>query len=170
VVDVFDTFDHEDGDRLLASFRERTPRMRRTIDIARGSDIPVVYVNDEHGRWLSDAPALIHDALEGKGGELLAPLVPMHGEPVLLKHRYSAFDHTPLEILLEGRAIERVVLVGSSTEGCIVQTAIDARELGLKASIVVDACATTDPDLEETALRYAERVGGIHLVRVDGTN
>jgi nicotinamidase-related amidase len=44
-----------------------------------------------------------------------------------------------------------------------VQTALDAREHGLKATIVADACATTDPDLEQTALRYAEAVGGIRL-------
>jgi len=47
-----------------------------------------------------------------------------------------------------------------------VQTAIDARELGLKASIAVDACATTDPELEAVALRYAENVVGVRLERV----
>jgi hypothetical protein len=47
-----------------------------------------------------------------------------------------------------------------------VQTAIDARELGLKASIVVDACATADPKLEDIGRGYAERVGGVHLERI----
>ena len=69
----------------------------------------------------------------------------------------------PIFLKLEGR---RVLLVGAATEGCIVQTAIDARELGLKASILVDACATTDPDLEAVALRYAESVVGVRLERV----
>ena len=80
-----------------------------------------------------------------------------------MKHRYSAFDHTPLEILLGSRGIDRIVLVGAATEGCVVQTAIDARELGLQASIVVNSCATTDPELEHIALRYALRVGGVRL-------
>ena len=52
--------------------------------------------------------------------------------PVLLKHRYSAFDHTPLDLLLERLHIDRLVLIGAATEGCIVQTAIDAREHGLE--------------------------------------
>jgi nicotinamidase-related amidase len=47
-----------------------------------------------------------------------------------------------------------------------VQTAIDAREHGLKATILADACATTDEELELTALRYAEDVGGIHVEHV----
>ena len=81
----------------------------------------------------------------------------------MLKQRYSAFDHTPLEILLESLQAERVLLIGAATEGCVVQTAIDARELGLKASIIADACASTDPGLEAIALEYAERVGGIRI-------
>jgi nicotinamidase-related amidase len=163
VVDVFDDFDHEDGDRLLDSFRERAPSMAQTIAAARDARVPVVYVNDAHARWDGDVRRLIADALNGKGGELLEPLVPREGEPVLLKHRYSAFDHTSLDILLESLGTARVLLIGAATEACVVQTAIDARELGLKASIVENACARTDPELEEIALRYASRVGGIHL-------
>jgi nicotinamidase-related amidase len=44
-----------------------------------------------------------------------------------------------------------------------VQTAIDAREHGLKITIVADACATTDPELETVALRYAGQVVGAHI-------
>ena len=163
MVDVFNDFDHEDGDRLLASFRERAPKMAQTIAAAREARVPVVYVNDGHARWDGDVRRLVAEALTGKGGDLLEPLVPREREPVLLKHRYSAFDHTSLDILLESLGVARVLLIGAATEACVVQTAIDARELGLKASIVVDACARTDPGLEEIALRYASRVGGIHL-------
>ncbi len=162
-VDVFNDFDHEDGDRLLDSFRERAPNMERTIAAARAAGVPVVYVNDGHARWDGDVRRLVADALDGKGGKLLEPLVPRDGEPLLLKHRYSAFDHTALDILLESLGGTRVLLIGAATEACVVQTAIDARELGLKASIVVDACARTDQELEEIAIRYASRVGGVHL-------
>lgn len=167
MVDVFNDFDHEDGDRLLASFRERVPHMKRAIDAARKADVPVVYANDERGSWHGDAPRVVREAVSGRGGELIKALVPAAGEPVLLKHRYSAFDHTPLEILLDSMDTERVVLIGAATEGCVVQTAIDARELGLQASIVVNGCVTTDPALEEIALRYASLVGGVHLERIE---
>jgi nicotinamidase-related amidase len=46
-----------------------------------------------------------------------------------------------------------------------MQTAIDAREHGLKATILAAACATTDERLEEPALRHAEDVGGIRVAR-----
>ena len=88
------------------------------------------------------------------------------GDHVLLKHRYSAFDHTALELLLEAKSTERVLVMGAATEGCVVQTALDAREHGLKATILADACATTDAELESTALRYAQDVGGIRVQRL----
>jgi nicotinamidase-related amidase len=53
--------------------------------------------------------------------------------------------------------------MGAATEGCVVQTAIDAREHGLQATILAEACATTDPSLEELALRYAAEVGGVRV-------
>jgi nicotinamidase-related amidase len=163
VVDVLDDFDHEDSGQLLASFRERGARMAEAIAGARSSGVPVVYVNDDRDRWDGDAPTLAREAAEGPGGDIVRALLPQPGDRVLLKHRYSAFDHTALELLLESLEVERVVLVGAATEGCVVQTAIDAREHGLKATILADACATADEELEETALRYAEDVGGIRV-------
>jgi len=166
VVDVFDDFGHDDAEALLASFRERAPAMARAIALAREAGIPVIYVNDDRDRWDSDAPALAREAANGPGGEIIRELLPRQGDHVLLKHRYSAFDHTALELLLEAESAERVLILGAATEGCVVQTALDAREHGLKATILADACATTDEELESTALRYAEDVGGIYVQQV----
>ena len=166
VVDVFDDFGHDDAEALLASFRERAPAMARATALAREAGIPVIYVNDDRDRWDSDAPALAREAANGPGGEIIRELLPRQGDHVLLKHRYSAFDHTALELLLEAKSAERVLILGAATEGCVVQTALDAREHGLKATILADACATTDEELESTALRYAEDVGGIYVQQV----
>jgi nicotinamidase-related amidase len=162
LVDVITTFEHEDGERLLASFRERLPGFRRVLGDARGRGIPVLYANDAQGRW-SDAPSLIRDALAGAGGDVLAELTPRPGDPVVLKPRYSAFDHTPLVLLLRDRKIDRLLLAGGATERCLVQTAIDARELGFKVTILADACATIDEELEQLSFRYAEEVVGVRL-------
>ncbi|HEU5243859.1 MAG TPA: isochorismatase family cysteine hydrolase [Gaiellaceae bacterium] len=168
VVDVFADFDHDDAEPLLASFQARGAAMARAITAAREAGVPVIYVNDDRDRWDSNAPALAREAANGPGGEIISQLLPRQGDRVLLKHRYSAFDHTALDLLLEAESAERMVIVGTATEGCVVQTALDAREHGLKATILADVCATTDRELESTALRYAEEVGGIHVQRVAG--
>ena len=163
MLDVLADFEHEDGASLLASFRERGTGMVEAIEAARAGGVPVIYVNDDRDRWDGDAPALGDEAANGPGGDVVKPLLPRPGDHVLLKHRYSAFDHTALDLLLASLRVERVLLVGASTEGCVVQTALDAREHGLKATIFTDACATADRRLEDTALRYAEDVGGIRV-------
>jgi nicotinamidase-related amidase len=166
VIDVISRFDHEGGDKLLASFRERLPRLVEAIRRAREAGVPVIYANDNEGRWDSDAPGLLGEALAGPGGDAVEQVAPQPGDPVLLKPRYSALDHTPLEILLRELEIERLLMAGTATEMCVVQTAIDARELGFKVTIVADACATVDEEMERLSLEYAERIVGAQVTPV----
>lgn len=165
VIDLLQRFDHEDGDALLASLRGRLSGLVDALDRARADGTPVVYVNDLDGRWDSNAPALVRDALDGPGGDALAEVAPHEGDRILLKPRYSIFDHTPLVVLLRELEVERLLLAGAATEMCVVQSAIDARELGFKVSILAGACATTDPELERLAFEYAERVVGARVER-----
>jgi nicotinamidase-related amidase len=50
-----------------------------------------------------------------------------------------------------------------TTEGCVAQSAIAARERGLKVTVSPRACATVDPEDEETALHYLVYVAGVQL-------
>jgi nicotinamidase-related amidase len=164
LVDLINRFRHSDGERLLRSFRERLPAIQAVVDRARGSGLPLIYVNDNEGRWDSDAPALVRSAIEdGCAGALIELIAPAEGDRFVLKPRYSGFDHTPLAILLSELNIERLLLAGAATEGCVVQTAIDARELGYKVTILKAACATNDQRLERVSLEYAEHVAGVRI-------
>jgi nicotinamidase-related amidase len=167
VVDVINAFDHDDADSLFASFEERLPALTDVIAAARAAGLPIVYVNDERGGWTSDARGLIEAVRSTpRGSHVLDRVAPQAGDHVLLKHRYSAFDHTALDLLLRELDVDRLLLVGAATEGCVVQTAIDAREQGIKTTIVADACASTDASLEAIALNYAERVVGARVIRL----
>jgi nicotinamidase-related amidase len=163
LVDVINAFDHEDGDRLLESFRERHGGLVRALEDAREAQLPVVYANDNVGVWDGDARGLVERAVAGKGGELVETIAPRDGDLFVIKPRYSAFDHTPLELLLRDLEIERLLLAGTATEMCVVQTAIAARERGFKVSVLVDACATADERMERISLDYVENVIGARL-------
>ncbi|HET7807321.1 MAG TPA: isochorismatase family protein, partial [Gaiellaceae bacterium] len=73
--------------------------------------------------------------------------------------------HTPLELILGELGVERLLLGGLSTEGCVAQTTIDARELGLKVTVLANACATVDEGVERVALEYLEQVAGAFVDR-----
>ena len=166
LVDVVQTFEHEDGAQLLESFRSRQAGFVAAVERARGEGVPVVYANDNFGVWDGDAPRLVRSALKGPGGEHVEAMAPRDGETFVVKPRYSAFDHTPLDLILRELGIERLLLGGMSTEGCVAQTTIDARELGFKVTVFASACATIDEQVEQVALEYLETVAGAFVERV----
>jgi nicotinamidase-related amidase len=163
LVDVFDDFGHEDGQALLASFVSRAPQLRRLVDAARKDRIPVVYANDTGGLFDGDVRRIVADARAGPAGELIDALAPIAGDRFVVKPRYSAFDSTPLALILRELEVERILVAGMTTEGCVAQTAIAGKEEGYKVSVVASACATVDPELERIALAYLERVVGVVL-------
>ena len=107
----------------------------------------------------------MEEARHGRAGDLVEQIAPGPDDRFVVKPRYSAFDHTPLVLILRELGIERILLAGAATEMCIVQTAIDAKEEGFKVSILAGACATTDPEIEELALRYAAEIVGAFVER-----
>jgi nicotinamidase-related amidase len=163
-------FRHEDGEQLLASFRDRHGALLAALESARSAGIPVIYANDNEGVWDGDAPGQVRKAVEGPGGELVAAIAPQEGDRFVVKPRYSAFDHTPLDLILRDLEVERILLAGAATEACVVQTAVDAREMGFKVTVLVDACATNDERLERIAFEYLEEVVGARLERAQSTS
>jgi nicotinamidase-related amidase len=167
IVDVLDDFTHPRGEDLLASFAQRQGALIALLERHRIDQTPIVYANDSKGIWDGDARGLLDRALRGPGGHLIGPVAPRPGDRFIVKPRYSAFDHTPLELILQDLECERLVVAGMTTEGCVTQSAIDARELGLKVTVVPEACATIDEHIEAVALRYLVDVVG---VRLDGSH
>lgn len=166
LVDVVNDFRHEHGERLAASFAACAPALRAALERARAAAIPVVYANDNQGAWDGDREAFIAAAVrDGLAGDALAAVAPRPGEAFLFKLRYSAFDYTPLEPLLLGLEVERLLLAGMATERCVAQTAIAARERGFKVTVLADACAHVDEADARLALDYLERIAGCRIER-----
>jgi len=165
LVDVINDFRHEDGDTLLESFRVRHGALVRALEAARAQNAPVIYANDNFEVWDGNAPRLLEEARRGRAGDLVEVIAPSPDDRFVVKPRYSAFDHTPLVLILRELEIERILLAGAATEMCVVQTAIDAKEEGFKVSILADACASTDPEIEDLALRYAAEIVGAFVER-----
>lgn len=99
IVDVLDDFSHADGKVLLASLSERQPSLVALLENARSHGVAIVYANDNKGTWDGDARRLVDAAVRGPGGHLVRALAPEPGDRFVVKPRYSAFDHTALELI-----------------------------------------------------------------------
>jgi nicotinamidase-related amidase len=163
LVDVLSNFSHGDGARLRASFCEHAPALEALIDTNRREHVPVVYANDHFGDWSADRADILRRAQGSGAFENAKRILPRPDEPLILKPRYSAFDQTPLGLLLSELGTRRILLAGAALEMCVAQTAIAAREHGYQVSVMVDACAVIDQTNAQVARDYLERVVGARL-------
>ena len=72
----------------------------------------------------------------------------------------SAFNSTPLHMILQNMGKRTLVLTGLITNGCVESTARDARDLGYRVVLVGDACATYSDQTHRRTLRWLERTIG----------
>src|SRR3954467_1095656 len=156
IVDMINTYDHEDADRLLQSAEYAVPVIAELLGRARDAGAPVIYVNDNFGQWRSDQDALVEGALAGEHAGLVEPIVPDEDAIFVVKARHSIFYETPLEYLLRQEEIEEVVLTGQATEQCILYSALDAHIRQIPVIVPRDAVAHIHEDLAEAALRMME--------------
>ena len=157
VVDMLNTYDHEDSERLVASAREALPSMLVLLARARELDVPIVYVNDNYGDWSACRRELVEHALEGRAPDLVEPIAPAPDVGFVVKARHSIFYQTQLEYLLRQEEVERIVLVGQVTEQCILYSALDAYVRHFAVAVPRDAVAHIDADLADSALQMMER-------------
>jgi nicotinamidase-related amidase len=156
VIDMINTYDHEDGERLRESAKDVVPVLGELVKRARDAGAPVIYVNDNFGGWRSDHRALVEEALAGEHGSLVEPIVPDDDAMFVVKARHSIFFETPLEYLLGQEEIDEVVMTGQATEQCILYSALDAHIRHIPVIVPRDAVAHIHEDLAEAALRMME--------------
>ncbi|MFE5720626.1 isochorismatase family cysteine hydrolase [Streptomyces erythrochromogenes] len=157
VVDMINTYKHEDADRLVESVRACLPGVCSVLHRARASDSHVIYVNDNFGQWRSHHGEILQAAMAGKHSDLVEPIAPDQESLFVVKARHSVFFETPLAYLLGQLDAERVVLCGQVTEQCVLYSALDAYIRHLDVVVASDAVAHIDPALAEAALRMMER-------------
>ena len=157
VIDMLNTYQHEDAEQLTRSVEEVLPNIGSLIDRAHEEGVPVVYVNDNFGSWTSNSGNLLQTALSGRYGRLVEPIAPSEHDMFVVKARHSAFFQTPLEYLLSQEDIDRIVLVGQVTEQCILYSALDAYIRHLQVVVPRDAVACIHEELATAALEMMRR-------------
>src|SRR3954467_14734942 len=158
VVDMLNTYDHEDAETLADAGQGALPQMVDLRDAAKArGDVKLVYVNDNYDEWEAGRETLIERAVNGKHPDLVEPIAPEGDRPFLPKGRHSIFYETAVAHLLRVEDVERVVLIGQVTEQCIFYSALDAHLRGHDVVVPPDAGAHIDEDLATAALEMMKR-------------
>jgi nicotinamidase-related amidase len=160
LVDLINDLEFEGGDQLLRSAMRAAPRIAALKVKARRQRIPVIYANDNFGRWRSDFREGVTHCLEGgvRGRPLVEMLKPEPDDYFVLKVKHSAFFSTTLELLLNYLKAKRVILTGISGDMCILLTAADAYMRDMEISVPRDCIASISTAENRKALEYMTRV------------
>ncbi len=149
------------------------PNTARALEFFRSRGVPVVYVTtdshyDEQGRRMDGRnPFLTYQSknpVPGAGrrrtttfvagrSEIVHPLEPRPGEPVVVKRRYSSFTTTDLDLLLRGMRVEHLYIAGVNTNNCILSHSFEAFNRDYALTVLEDCCGSMNgPEYHEAAL------------------
>jgi nicotinamidase-related amidase len=160
LIDFINDLEFEGAEKLLRPAVRAAKAVAALQEKARARGVPIIYANDNFGRWRSDFRETVRHVLEdGVRGQPLAELLsPEREDYFVLKTKHSAFYATTLELLLQYLKTKRVVLTGVSGDMCVLLTAADAYMRDLEIYVPQDCVASISPAEHRKALGYMARV------------
>lgn len=142
--------------RALAAAQATAALKRR----ARGAGVPVVYVNDNFGRWRSDFRAIVEHCLRDgvRGAPIARLLAPEEEDYFVLKPKNSGFHSTTLNVLLDHLGTRNLVLAGYAGNNCVLFTAHDAYVRDYALHVPADCVASNTEQDDRHALAHMAKV------------
>jgi nicotinamidase-related amidase len=151
LIDVINDFDFPEVDQLLKHARPMARNLLRLKQRAQKAGVPVIYVNDNFGRWKSDFRRTVdYCVLHGRGRDIVKLLRPEENDYFVLKPKHSGFFSTTLETLLRYLETQTLILTGIAGNFCVLFTANDAymRDFNL---LVPSDCTVSNTKKENDA-------------------
>jgi len=158
IIDMINCWDFPDADNLLPRAAAIAPRIAALKARCRKAGVPVIYANDNRGRWRSDFPALVEESLANNsaGASVTRTLQPGPDDYFVLKPKQSAFFGTPLELLLRHLDARRLILTGVASDQCVLVTATEAGMRDLAVVVPRDCVASQSASRNDIVLRQLE--------------
>jgi nicotinamidase-related amidase len=156
IIDMINALDFDGADALLPRAVRAAERISALKARAHGNGLPVIYVNDNFGKWRSDFKALLGRCLEhGVRGRPLAQLLkPDADDYFVLKPKHSGFHCTTLDVLLRDLQARTLILTGVAANFCVMFTAQDAYMRDFRLIVPRDCVAAETAEDENYALEH----------------
>lgn len=156
LIDWINDLEFDGGAQLLPAALEAaraTAALRRR---AKQAGVPVIYCNDNFGRWRSDFRTLLDHVLrDGVRGQPIAELLaPDEKDYFVLKPKHSGFHSTSLEVLLAHLGANTLILTGIAGNFCVLFTAHDAYMRNFNLVVPRDCLASEKESDNQHALAH----------------
>jgi nicotinamidase-related amidase len=146
----------------------QVPRIKTLIDSFHGAKLPVIFLAYEGGlrglnfpttEWVvpigADVMEYAHDIMQRVA--IYEDIAPQGDDLVILKHCFSGFHGTELDLVLRALDVSTVVICGTMTNFCCSSTAREAFWHGYKVIFGSDVNSTDDPAIQDAELKTLRR-------------
>ena len=161
--------------------------IKRLLDAARAKGLPVIYTTNDwrpdgwdaaSWRWKGRRPREMHPQAEANkstlaGNEINAEIAPEPQDIIIRKLKPSGFHGTPLTSLLTNFKADSLIVVGTSTSGCVRASVIDAFSENYRVAVVEEGCfdrfwTSHAMNLCDMHAKYADVIGIDETVSATG--
>lgn len=154
ILDMMNTLAFPGAERLRPAAEAAAAAIRALRDEADAAEVPVLYVNDNHGDWHDSREDLIARCLEPDcaGRTIAETLRPRAKDLFVIKPQFSGFYATNLPVILPQLGVGRLIVTGVAADICVLFTAADAHMRDYDLWVPADTVASEDAQHTQWAL------------------
>ncbi|ALA57081.1 isochorismatase family cysteine hydrolase [Nitrospira moscoviensis] len=159
IIDMINELSFDSAERLLPTIEQTARNIAALKRNVKQAGWPVLYINDNFGRWRSDFRHLVARCLEAncRGKRIAELLQPDEDDYFVLKPKHSGFFATPLELLLSFLHARRLIITGMAGDNCVLYTAADAYMREFEVVVPADCVVSLDPAMNTAALEQMRK-------------
>ena len=160
LIDWINDLEFDGGDKLFPQALKAAQATAALRKRAKQAGVPVIYCNDNFGKWRSDFRSLLQHVLKDdvRGRPIAQLLAPDEHDYFVLKPKHSGFHSTSLDVLLAHLGASTLVLTGVAGNFCVLFTAHDAYMRDFSLLVPSDCLASEEDADNRHALAHMAKV------------
>ena len=141
LIDIQNDYFEKGANELTGSI-DAANNAQLILDEFRSKGLPVIHI-----QHLSNRPSATFFIPGTNGAEIHDLVRPLNGEKVVVKNYPNSFRETILFEYLKSLDVDRLVICGMMTHMCVDATTRAAKDFGFNITVIGDACATKDLEI-----------------------